>query len=623
MSSAPDPWERREAERARFRKKQGEPRDLFEELQRHQRPLGLLFYLAILLLAEVPQLGGTARLYLSLGATVGLLFLLASCRDYAEPLAVFLRRLPNQVWLGLLLYSLASFFWAPNSTLGVGELVRLLAGAGAYLVAAYTLKERRELGLVLGGLIALGCGIALYDIAHFAQKTGLRPGQFSANNVSILGTHESVGSLLALLLPLALTLGLSRALEERGRLLGQAATLILGFAWIMVRCRSAWLGGMVALLILGVLLWRYSLGEGGGSKGSRRGTLPAWKSALTSPVVLLVGALVVMGLIGGLAPLLSKRAAALINPLEDGSVGVRFVMWNGALRMLTLKPVFGWGLGGYLLLQGRWTHLGDSPEQVVLYGTGHQNIAHNYYLQWGAETGLIGLVLFCLMGVCLLGYGLRGLARLPFGWERTLAVACLCSLTGALVEVGGSPAFQFSGVWAVFWTLAGVLVGSVRTADPAPTPRRELGILALGIGMAGAVATLCLVVGRRLWNPQGEPRGIFQLVEQTKGPYFPGDTVRWRATYKERRGDDQPTHPGTDWVAPVWFEQRPGAVPRPVQSQEWGLQRAVMGSSTGYSELSLRLPSGETGMVQVQAIYEDRFGRSYSASRVIDVQKKP
>jgi O-antigen ligase len=617
MSQAPDPWERRETERARFRKKQGEPRDLFDELQRNQRPLGLLFFLALLLLAEVPLIEARGRLYLSMGATIGLLLVLASCRDYNEPLRNFFKRLPNVVWLAGLLYGMASFFWAPNTTVATGELVRLLAGAGAYLVAAYTLKDRRELGVVLGGVICLGCGIALYDIAHFAQKTGLQSGHFSANNLSILGTHESVGSLLALLLPLALTLGLSRAIEERGRLLAQAASLVLGFAWIMVRCRSAWLGGIVALLVMGFLVWRYPPTD----RQAKRPGRHSWKENLTSPVVLVVAALVVMALVGGIAPLLSRRAAALINPLEDGSLGVRLVMWKGALQMLSLKPVLGWGLGGYLILQGRWTHLGDAPEQVLLYGTGHQNIAHNYYLQWAAETGVVGLLLFVLTMFCLLGYAAKALPRLSQGWEKTLLIACFATLLGALVEVAGSPAFQFCGVWAIFWTLAGVLLASARLTDPEPKLQRELPILGSGMIFSVLICTGGLWLGKRVWDPRGEPRGVFQLVEQSKGPYHPGETLRWRAIYRASQGAELPTHPGTEWVAPVWFEQAAGSVPRPVQSQEWALHRVARDTTTGYSELSLRLPPAETGMVQVQAVYQDSFGRTYSASRVADVTK--
>lgn len=621
MSRASDPWERREVERARFRKKQGDPRDLFDELQHSQRPLGLLVCLAVFLTAEVPQLSPTLRLFLSVGAVVGLLLLLASCRDYAEPFRRYMKRGPTIAWAACLLWGGISFFLAPNRTVAMGEVIRLLAGASAYLVTSYVLRDRRELGVALAGILALGCGIALYDIAHFAQKTGFS-NHFTPDNISILGTHESVGSLLALLLPLALGLGLSGALPERARLTAQAAVLVLGFAWIMIRCRSAWLGGGIALLLIGYLFWRYPpLSDKKDRRGGR-----GWKRALTSPLVIVIGALVVMALVAGLAPLLSKRASGLLNPLEDGTLSARFIMWNGGLRMLSLKPWFGWGLGSYLLLQGHWTNLGDGPEQVALYGTGHQNIAHNYYVQWAAETGGMGLFLFLFSVLVLLLSGGRALVRVRDPWDRTLLITCLAALVGGLVEVSGSPAFQFCGVWAVFWSLAGVLMAGIRQAGEESEPRRE----ALGYGLAAALATLicggALWLGKRLWDPHGQPRGIFQITEQTKSPYYPGETVRWRALYRNGQGKEQGSYPATIWVTPVWFEQGRSASPRPVRSPEWALQRAKFNHSDmlrGFSELSLRLPPGETGMVQVQAVFQDEFGRTYSASRVVDVVAPP
>ena len=619
MSKPSDPWERRDAERARFRSKQGEPRDLFDELQRSQRPLGLVLCLAVLLAAEVSLLAPTIRLFLSIGGVVGLLLLLVSCRDYGEPLARFVRRGPTLAWFACLLWGGVSFFLAPNRTVATGEAIRLLAGATAFLVAAYALRDRRELGLALGGILALACGISLYDIAHFAQKVGLST-HFTADNISILGTHESVGSLLALLLPLALGLGLSGVLSERARLSAQAVTLILGFAWIMVRCRSAWLGGGIALLVLGYLYWRFPLTREKKNKSGARG----WKSALTSPVVVVIGALVAMALLGGLAPLLSNRAAALVNPLEDSSLSGRLIMWNGALRMLSQRPWLGWGLGSYLLLQGRWTNLGDGPEHVALYGTGHQNIAHNYYVQWAAETGGIGLFLFLFSVLVLLGSGWYALARVRDPWERTLLMACGAALLGGLIEVAGSPAFQFCGVWAVFWSVAGVFVAVIRLAGAEPEPRRERRGYVVAAVIAAVLCGGALWLGNRLWDPRGQPRGIFQLLEQTHGPYAPGETVRWRATYRNGWGKEQGSASATTWLTPIWYERGRVAAPRLIQSQEWALMREPFNHSDplrGFSEFSLRLPAGETGMVQVQAVFQDEFGRTYGGSRVADVVK--
>jgi hypothetical protein len=144
MSQTRDPWERREAERARFRKKQGEPRDLFDELQHSQRPLGLVLCLAVLLAAEVSLIPGAVRLFLAIVGLVGLLLLLASCRDYAEPFSRLARRGTTLAWFACLIWGVVGFFLAPDRTIALGELIRLLSGGAAYLVAGHVLRDRRE-----------------------------------------------------------------------------------------------------------------------------------------------------------------------------------------------------------------------------------------------------------------------------------------------------------------------------------------------------------------------------------------------------------------------------------------------------------------------------------------------
>jgi len=617
MSSSPDPWERREAERARFRKRQGEPLDLFDELQRSQRPLGLLFCLALLLVAEVPSLSPTLRLVLSGVGTVLLMICLALCGSFAEPASLFFRRVPNILYAFSLLASVVSFVMAKDRGLAVGELIRLVAGASAYLFTAYALRDRRELGVFLGGLLALGSGIALYDISHFAQTTRFSS-HLSANKISVLGTHESIGSLLALLLPLALALSLSTVLEEKRRLATQAASLVLAFAWVVVRCRSAWLGGAAAIFLLIVLLLRFP-SEQKGSRGRRQGRL---QGLIGSPAFLIAGALIVMGLVGGVGPLLSARLAAVTNLLEDGSVEGRFEMWAGALRMLVERPVLGWGLGSYLLLQGRWTHMGDSPEQVLLFGTGHQNIAHNYYVQWAADTGLLGLVVFLGLLLALFQTGFSTLKSLRGSWERTLLMAALCATVGGVVEVVGSPAFQFCGLWAVFWAIAGLIIAAARQGEAVSAGTAGQQVVRV-LSIAVVVGIVFLWLGRWVAEPKSEPRGVFQLLERSRGPYYPGDTIRWRAFYRDGKGKEKGTFPGTDWVAPLWFVQGSSEAPREVKSQSLTLEKAPFSDSDllhGHSELAVRLPPGETGTVQVQALYFDRYGRRYTATRVAEVR---
>ena len=242
----------------------------------------------------------------------------------------------------------------------------------------------------------------------------------------------------------------------------------------------------------------------------------------------------------------------------------------------------------------------------------------------GSETGGIGLFLFLFSVLVLLGSGWRALTRVRDPWERTLLIACGAALVGGLIEVAGSPAFQFCGVWAVFWSVAGVFVAVIRLAGAEPEPGRERRGYVVAAVIAAVLCGGALWLGKRLWDPRGQPRGVFKLLEQTHGPYAPGETVRWRATYRNGWGKEQGSASATTWLTPIWYAQGRVAAPRLIQSQAWALMREPFNHSDplrGFSEFSLRLPGGETGMVQVQAVFQDEFGRTYSGSRVADVVK--
>lgn len=621
MSHRNDLWERREAERQKFHIRHGNPRDLFGEVKNYYKSILLILCLILFMTSELPHLSPVIRFCFSVvGSIVLLLFLLFnkvavnSSGHYLKNLSLVLITL-SFLWGGI------EYFLSPNKMVALGELIRLLAGILTFLMASFVLKDNKERSFVILSLLVCVCCVSIYDIANFSQKVGFNK-HFSASDISVLGTHESIGSLLALLIPLSVSFAVSTAFSDRIKMGAQACSLILGFAWVMVRCRSAWIGGSIGLLIMIFLIWKFDryFDAPKHKKGMHR-----IQNVLASPVLWMVGGLIFIALLGGILPIISHRAGTLLNLLDDSSLSARVVMWKGGLRMFSERPIFGWGLGSFLLLQGYWTNLGDGPEQVVLYGTGHQNIAHNYYIQWAAETGVVGLFLFLFSIAILLMTGFRSLFLVRNAQTRSVIIACLSALCGGIIEVSGSPAFQFCGVWSVFWVIAGILFAQIREIDHEMPCKPSIRSVVI-------IISLCLLIcgggvwyGKRLFDPQGQSRGVFQLVEQTQGPYHPGDIVRWRALYRNGDGVDRGSSPATRWRSPVWLEQDTFRASQVVKSREWGLVTVPLqaGYAHGaFSELSLRLPPGETGMIQVQAIFRDEFGRSYEASRVVDVIKK-
>jgi O-antigen ligase len=616
-----DPWHQREVERRKFDKTNLRKTDFLNEVKGRLNSIILLICISIFLTSEVPSISSYVRLWLSILGVIILFVLILINKNYSENFLYYIKRPSNAIILYCFIYYICTVFFYKNQNVVIGEVIRLFSGIMSFFVSSYVLKAKRDVEIFVYGTILICSAISVYDVSNYSRKVGI--GSHFSADVSLIGTHESIGSLLALVLPLSLILCFRNLSSGKIKLFAYSTSIIISFAWIMVRCRSAWLGGIVGLIATAILMMKFTGGKEAKQRTNRKNIV---SQVVGSPLLWIVGGIIVIATFGGLGPALVGRASSLGSILEDSSsLDGRVIMWQGALRMLSEKPIFGWGLGGYLLLQGRWTNLGDSPEQVILYGTGHQNIAHNYYVQWFADTGVVGGGLLLLSVCVLLAFGLKALRLARQTEDRTLLIACAAALTGALVEVNGSPAFQFCGVWAIFWAIAGALMSGVREVDHDTPVRLAPSTYAIILVFVASVCGSLVWYGNRLWDPRGAPRGIFQIVEETKGPYYPGDRVRWRALYRDGNGKERGSHPATKWIEPVWVDFKPKAELRSVKTQEISLLRAVFSTSDylrGYSELSLRLPAGETGMVQIQATFSDQFGRNYVGSRVIEVIKK-
>ena len=604
-----DPWERREREKTRRTefKKGRDQWDLFAWIAESARPLILLLGLALLLGAEVPALGGGLRGALAIGGTVALLSLAALTRTWQRPLRAILLTPPGIAVLLMIAWGGVAFFLSPFRAQAGGELLRLVGGAAAFLLAAHAL-DSKERATTVGGLLTIGCGISLYDFTQMAKVGNLnRMVKSVATDYSVFGTHENVGSLLALLLPLALALAAAPKLEERRRWAVQAATLVLGFAWIAARCRSAWIGGGIALVALAILLWR----SPGRQTSRARTDRERLSEALGSPLPLLAAAVLVMAIGGGFATFFSQRAATMVNVLDDSSLSTRVTMWEGAARMAAQRPLTGWGLGSFPIRQGDWTHLGSPAIDVLRDGATHENIAHNFYVQWAAEAGGVGLALHVFVMALWLLATLRGLGRTLPPAERTLAIGALAAVLGASLDAAASPAYQFHGVWAVLWTLMGLGTAAIASAEDR-TPKSPL-LLYLISGALGILAALGVIGWGRSLGATSVPRGQFVLIADPPGPSAPpGQLVTIRAEFTDGRGKIVNSSPGTTWEVPS--ERESGAL-------KGGVGALLTKENVAEAVIRVTLPEKPGAIVQIMARYSDRNGRPYAADQIFLIRK--
>jgi O-antigen ligase len=308
-----------------------------------------------------------------------------------------------------LLWPLAVFLWLSAVTLiraeswqqGVLEWLKWAEFAGLYLVATQVLQRRQ----VVWVLIAL-FGVAAYEVAlgafQFTRQAGPEAfeisGQFSRAYGTLRQPNPYAGY-LGYLMPVALSLAVgalaswwtSRRVGSLVLgLLSLAMTLALlagiGLSW----SRGAWLGAAIAALV--VIVFR-----------SRRAML------ITGSIVLTVCILSLLVRPAMLPGSVSERITALGSYVagpdpatseitdENFSVLERLAHWQAGIRMFDAAPWLGVGIGNYAVAYPRFAlpHWYDP--------LGH---AHNLYINFLAETGILGALAFLVFwaSVAVLAY---------------------------------------------------------------------------------------------------------------------------------------------------------------------------------------------------------------------------
>ncbi len=555
----------------------------------HARLIGLLTVLLVALLAEMPWVPRPLRPLLLQAAVVGLFTGIAAA-GLAEtrPLRAYGRGL--NIWiLGLLAWSIVYALLSPYWAFAVAEGLRLLLGAGVYFAAAYVLTPREARALPLA-LIGAGALVAAGGLFQFGAGLGVRGDEVT----SIFGNHEQLGSFLALLFVPALAQALDTRQADKRLLFFQGAALVLGAALLLCRTRSAWAGAAAGCVLLSLLALRYAP-----IKLSR-----ANKALLIGPALIVL--LAFIGLLGvsQLAPLVSTRAATLAKGVEDTSFADRLHRWRAACRMASEKPITGWGLGAWPVIEGRWTHQGDDTPEVLASGTGHSNLAHNFWVQWAAETGGVGLALQIAVLAAFIGQILTALRVCPRE-DRPRLMAALAAVVAGAVDMIGAPSYTFPGVSSLWWVWLGFGAAlSLRDTDAAPRPASRL-----APAFAGALAAaLVLGIGDRLRaDGDGVPRGTLTLTAAPPGPVVPGTRVLWTATYRALGGSLRATAPGTVWTTSAGHLDKTS--PTFITVSQDPLRSGWQGD----------MPPGQSA-VTVTAHYWDNFSRPYTVSRTVRVK---
>jgi O-antigen ligase len=165
--------------------------------------------------------------------------------------------------------------------------------------------------------------------------------------------------------------------------------------------------------------------------------------------------------------------------------------------------------------------MGDDALHVVLKGTGHSNIAHNFWVQWAAETGGVGVFLYVAAVVAFLLCVGKALPSISNGFRRNLAIGCVAATVAACVDMIGAPSYSFPGVSSLPWLFMGMAVAACRpeksrseTRNAAALPATPAWIWAASGAAGVAVALTIITIGAHQPAPHARSASAIALPER-------------------------------------------------------------------------------------------------------------
>jgi O-antigen ligase len=316
-----------------------------------------------------------------------------------------------------------------------------LAYLGLFATAVWLLREKRHRECVVAAFVF---GTAVACLEALAQWAGHVPYRPDGN----LGNANLLGALIAMAIPLAIARG-----WRGGRFVVAwwFAVAVMAGGLVATTSRSGGLGALAGCLALLVFSLRGKVAAG---------------AAIASTAV--IGAALVLIMVSPL------------HFLNDDPGPLRIHLWQDGVRMISARPLTGWGEDATGLAFGQFLS-GDWSPGVTF------DRLHSGPLDIAATQGLLGLAAIGWILVVLF----RGAWRSRFtGDVGALAAACIGYTVWVLFNFDWAPAT------GAFWLLAGTAWSSVRAVeDDEVRPAASVAAATQGPGLwrSGVAIALALV----------------------------------------------------------------------------------------------------------------------------------
>ncbi|MBI4446479.1 MAG: O-antigen ligase family protein [Acidobacteria bacterium] len=354
-----------------------------------------------------------------------------------------------------------------NPFVFIGRTGLWMVAVCLYFVVRWLNRETGAREVLFRGLLAQGVVFVFIFFAdlyryskpfpeHLFEFRGInRSGSFA-----IFDDHNSFA--VFWLLHICLLFGLFR--KSRPWMGWVAGCLFLVYSTLLILSLS--LSTMLVYLVMAGLGLAFSLKQiVQGIRGAVTGQVPGklWKASVAGAVLLV---LLVVARYGSVEPMLDSVGdrVAVVSPgrFVESVYRERFFPWFVGWQMFRDSPFFGIGLGRFYLMSAEYWEKAQAhlrTEGSFWARHRHEN-AHNFFVQMGAETGLVGLSF-------ILAFLVWSLWRCRWR-DHTSAAAGVALMAMASVSMAQHPLL----VSPLFLTFA-VVCGLVPASDLLPKPWKQ------------------------------------------------------------------------------------------------------------------------------------------------------
>lgn len=358
----------------------------------------------------------------------------------------------------------------------VKELVKWGEVLALYILVANEMTGRWQRPLLFV-LLGTGALAALHGIYQFLFQVGPEEFVLFGRFMRAYGTFEQpnpYAGYLGLTLPLAVALVIASIVPMRERVStkwlvwagGTGALMILALA--MSWSRGAWLGIAAAIGTMVVAI---------AARSSRAAMLGAGLLAVLAYLLLAGGlGLLPRSVVQRFSDFMPYLTVVDVRGVEvtDANFAVleRMAHWQSAIAMWADHPWLGVGIGNYGVQYASYA-LPQWPDPL-----GH---AHNYYLNIGAEAGLLGLISYLILWGSAL---LQSWRAVRHAWNWTWGVAL--GVLGVLVHLSVHSFFDNLFVHAMYLQVA-ILLGMIAFAGDTSRDAKAAPHTAGGLYIGGSV----------------------------------------------------------------------------------------------------------------------------------------